>query len=73
MKEESLFKNMNYYGSSHDDEPVKDREIVKEPTPRVKKAKNLYFETKSSASMEFPYWYTRRWQELEGEIAIIRR
>lgn len=73
MKEESLFKNMNYYGSSHDDEPVKDREIVKEPTPRAKKAKQLYFETKSSASMEFPYWYTRRWQELEGEIAIVRR
>jgi hypothetical protein len=23
--------------------------------------------------MEFPYWYTRRWFELEGEITIIRR
>jgi 4-hydroxyphenylacetate decarboxylase large subunit len=23
--------------------------------------------------MEFPYWYTRRWEELEGEIPIVRR
>ena len=23
--------------------------------------------------MEFPYWYSRRWNELEGEIPIIRR
>lgn len=73
MNEDSVFKNMNYYGSNHDDEPVKDREIIKDPTPRAQKAKHLYFETKSSASMEFPYWYTRRWEELEGEITIVRR
>jgi 4-hydroxyphenylacetate decarboxylase large subunit len=23
--------------------------------------------------MEFPFWYTRRWEELEGEIPIVRR
>lgn len=73
MEKNTDFKNINYYGASHDDEPVRDREIVKESTTRAHKAKELYFETKSSASMEFPYWYTRRWQELEGEIPIVRR
>jgi 4-hydroxyphenylacetate decarboxylase large subunit len=49
------------------------REIKKESCSRVKKIKELYFDTKSSATMEFPYWYTRKWFELEGEIPIIRR
>lgn len=49
------------------------REIKKEPSPRASKIRKLYFDTKSSASMEFPYWYTRRWFELEGGIPIIRR
>jgi len=49
------------------------REIEKEPCPRVKAIRDLYFETKSSISMEFPYWYSRRWFELEGEVQIVRR
>lgn len=40
---------------------------------RTDKAKQRYFSAKSSSSVEFPYWYTRRWEELEGEIPIIRR
>lgn len=52
---------------------VTGREIEKDPSPRAKKIRDLYFETSSSVSMEFPYWYTRRWFELEGEIPIIRR
>lgn len=49
------------------------REVVKEPSPRAKALRDLYLTTHSSVTMEFPYWYTRRWQELEGEIPIIRR
>jgi len=52
---------------------IQDREIRKTPTPRAEKARQLYFETKSSASVEFPYWYTRKWEEKEGEVPIIRR
>jgi 4-hydroxyphenylacetate decarboxylase large subunit len=40
---------------------------------RATKARELYFSAKSSASMEFPYWYTRRWFETEGEIPLVRR
>ena len=62
----------NYYGAKPESE-IQSREIKKSPTARVEKLRQLYFETKSSASVEFPYWYTRRWEELEGEIPIIRR
>jgi len=62
----------NYYGTKPREE-VQAREAKKNPTPRVEKARQIYFDTKSSASMEFPYWYTRRWEELEGDVPIIRR
>ncbi|MBE0650314.1 MAG: 4-hydroxyphenylacetate decarboxylase large subunit [Bacteroidales bacterium] len=62
----------NYYGDVPKGE-IQAREIHKQPTPRVEKIRQLYFNTQSSASVEFPYWYTRRWEELEGEIPIVRR
>lgn len=49
------------------------REVEKRPCGRVGVIRDLYLNTKSSVSMEFPYWYTRRWFELEGEIPVIRR
>jgi len=65
-------ETMNYYG--HDPgEKVTAREPKPKPTDRADSARELYFSSKSSTSMEFPYWYTRRWEELEGEIPIVRR
>ena len=52
---------------------VVDREVKKEPCPRAKRLRDLYFETLSSATNEFPYWYTRKYAELEGEIPVVRR
>lgn len=60
------------YGKSRG-EGMTSREVEKSPTTRTKAIRDLYFETKSSISMEFPYWYTRRWMELDGEIPVIRR
>ncbi len=62
----------NYYGQAPKGN-VLSREINKKPTPRVEKIRNRYFDTKSSASVEFPYWYTRKWEGLEGEVPIVRR
>ncbi|HNY06936.1 MAG TPA: pyruvate formate lyase family protein, partial [Bacteroidales bacterium] len=62
----------NYYGTKPEG-GIQTRETKKAPTPRVEKERQLYFESSSSASVEFPYWYTRRWEELEGEVPIIRR
>lgn len=52
---------------------IEQRESKPQPSPRAIAARELYFEAKSSVSMEFPYWYTRRWEELEGEIPMVRR
>lgn len=52
---------------------TRQKTIKKSPTARAEKARQLYFKTKSSACVEFPYWYTRRWEELEGEVPIVRR
>jgi 4-hydroxyphenylacetate decarboxylase large subunit len=62
----------NYYGPAPGPTP-EEREIRKEPSSRAKNARDLYLSAKSSVSMEFPYWYTRRWEETDGEIPVIRR
>lgn len=63
---------LNYYGNKPDP-AIGIREKKAPPSSRAAGARDRYFETKSSASMEFPYWYTRRWEELEGEMPVIRR
>ena len=50
-----------------------EREIQKEPTPRAKKLLELYYATLSSIDTEFSYWYTRKWDELEGDVLTVRR
>ncbi|MDD4604033.1 MAG: pyruvate formate lyase family protein, partial [Bacteroidales bacterium] len=64
--------HINYYGHQPG-ESIENREQKRSLSPRANTARELYFSAKSSTSMEFPYWYTRRWEELEGEIPIIRR
>lgn len=54
-------------------EEVAQREKAKGMTPRVEQFLDQYYNTKRSMDMEFTYWYTRTWAELEGEKTIIRR
>jgi 4-hydroxyphenylacetate decarboxylase large subunit len=54
-------------------EMVTDREIAKQPCPRAGKLRDLYYNTLSSATSEFPYWYTRHFSQLDGELPIMRR
>jgi 4-hydroxyphenylacetate decarboxylase large subunit len=49
------------------------REEQRTPSPRAGKLRELYYQTYSSATNEFPYWYTRRYMELDGEIPVVRR
>lgn len=49
------------------------QKTVTEPCERTDKLRKLYFNTLSSVSLEFPYWYNRRFIELEGEIPVVRR
>ncbi len=52
---------------------VANREITREPGERAKKLRDLYFQTLSSATNEFPYWYTRKYRELDNEVPVVRR
>ena len=72
LLEESGTSLHSQSGGKAPDEVV-DREVKKEPCPRAKKLRDLYFQTLSSATNEFPYWYTRKYAELEGEIPVVRR
>lgn len=65
--------NTTHYFGHKPPETIENREEKPRPTARSKAIRDLYFDAKSSVSIEFPYWYTRRWEELEGEIPIIRR
>ncbi|WP_371368321.1 4-hydroxyphenylacetate decarboxylase large subunit [Sporomusa rhizae] len=71
LAEKGISMNLQYGGEA----PVEmvEREVKKEPFPRTKKLRDQYFRTLSSVSMEFPYWYTRKYQELEHEIPVVRR
>jgi len=69
---ETVYNKLNYYGCEPR-ETIASREDKPAPSERARAARDRYFEARSSASMEFPYWYTRRWEELDGEIPVIRR
>ncbi|QZY55296.1 4-hydroxyphenylacetate decarboxylase large subunit [Crassaminicella profunda] len=64
---------INFQAGGNAPEKMIDREVQKEPTERAKKLRDIYYDTLSSANTEFPYWYTRKWDELEGEVAVVRR
>lgn len=71
LAEKGLPLSFQYGGKAPENEI--EREVKKEPTPRAKKLRDIYYNTLSTADMEFPYWYTRRWNELEGEVDVVRR
>lgn len=52
---------------------IVDREIRREPHPRVQKLKDVFMQTLSSANNEFPYWYSREYFAHDGEIPVVRR
>lgn len=58
----------NYFSEN----AAKDHER-KEPTPRARALRDIFYNTLGTADMEFPYWYNRKWKELDGEVTIVRR
>jgi len=64
---------LDYQAGGTPPEETTDREVKREPTPRARKLRDLYYQTLSSATNEFPYWYTRRYTELDNEVPVVRR
>ena len=54
-------------------EMMVDREVKRAPHPRVKKLRDIFMNTLSSANNEFTYWYTREYMMHDSEIPVIRR
>lgn len=71
LEEKGMSLNLQYGGKAP--EELVDREVKKEPFPRTQKLRQQYFNTLSSVTVEFPYWYTRKYQELEHDIPVVRR
>jgi 4-hydroxyphenylacetate decarboxylase large subunit len=71
LKEKGIPIDFQYGGAAP--EEMVDREVKKEAHPRAKKLLDLYLDTLSSTTVEFAYWYTRKWKELEGEVPVVRR
>ncbi len=49
------------------------REVIGEPCPRAQRLRSLYYDALSSATNEFPYWYTRAFMALDNDIPVVRR
>jgi 4-hydroxyphenylacetate decarboxylase large subunit len=64
---------LDYQACGLPPEETTEREIIREPTPRADKLRNLYYQTLSSATNEFSYWYTRKYTELDNEVQVVRR
>jgi 4-hydroxyphenylacetate decarboxylase large subunit len=64
---------LDYQAGGAPPEETTDREVKREPSPRAKKLRELYYQTFSSATNEFPYWYTRKYMELDSEVPVVRR
>jgi len=64
---------LDYQACGTPPEETTEREVKREPTPRAKMLRDLYYQTLSSATNEFPYWYTRKYMELDNEVPVVRR
>jgi 4-hydroxyphenylacetate decarboxylase large subunit len=65
--------SMDFEACGHAPDGIVDREIRKDPFPRVQKLKEIYMQTLSSANNEFPYWYTREYMLHDNEVQVVRR
>lgn len=65
--------SMDFEACGKAPEAIVDREIKKDPHPRVQKLKDIYMQTLSSANNEFPYWYTREYMLHDSEVPVVRR
>lgn len=64
------------YGAPENDnwDKITDREIHLKPSERTSKLmNNLFYQAYSSANTEFPYWYTRKFAECDGDVLEVRR
>ncbi len=65
--------NLEYRSMGEPPEDPTSREVLAEPCPRAKRLRDQYYDALSSATNEFPYWYTRAYTALGNELPVVRR
>lgn len=60
-------------GNNRANKKAEQEDSLREPTPRAKALRDIFYNTLGTADMEFPYWYNRKWKELDGEVTVVRR
>lgn len=75
LADKGMGLNLKYGGSGNgaSDEITERETFPYEKSPRAKRLLDLYYQTLASTSTEWTYWYTRKYEEMEGDIQIIRR
>jgi 4-hydroxyphenylacetate decarboxylase large subunit len=64
---------MSYEVGGHSPAEIVTPEVQNPPCPRAEKLRELYYNSLSSATSEFPYWYTRYFSQFDGELPVMRR
>lgn len=52
---------------------ITERENKYKPTERAHRLMDMYYQSLASTSMEWTYWYTRKYEQEDGELQLIRR
>ncbi len=65
--------SLSYQAGGEAPAEVVDREIKREPTPRAKALRDVYFDTFSSLDCQLSYWYDRAVNEHAGDIPVMQR
>lgn len=71
LEEQGMSLNLQAGGEAPKE--MVDREVKEGATERAAKLKDIYLQTLSSVTCEFPYWYNRVFQANEGDIMEVRR
>lgn len=71
LEEQGMSLNLQAGGEAPKE--MVDREVKEGATERAAKLKDIYLQTLSSVTCEFPYWYNRVFQANEGDIIEVRR
>ncbi|AIF53511.1 4-hydroxyphenylacetate decarboxylase large subunit [Pelosinus sp. UFO1] len=73
LKEAKIKSILAAKGINSDKLSNQSTQALKEPTPRANALRDIFYNTLGTADMEFPYWYNRKWKELDGEVTVVRR
>ncbi len=65
--------SLSFQSGGQAPEEITDREIKRDPEPRAKYLRDIYFDTLSSLDTQMSYWYDRAAQQHDGDVPVMKR